>query len=269
MALIPNSLRLPVGAALVTVALAAGCRPRETAPASFAKAGETIPTMDPDGAVFFCDQESQSRWPASERTQAANALALELLQCAQKNLPLPPLSAEQKLARQGLFDSFITSGCSGCHSGKSSWGGLAQFVANSAAGIEEFSRGIALRHYLTRDLVSKCFAGDAATGQLMKALSSTRIKSEKGLSYVLDKKTYQSLPDIPFFRPGTDLEMRSQVISFLQGGFEIAAGPEDEMHISLLRFIQTGARFDMTTHVCIVRDAMVTLRELKQLRIKN
>ena len=62
--------------------------------------------------------------------------------------------------------------------------------------------------------------------------------------------------------------MRSQVMSFLQGGFEIAAKPGDDLHETLLSFVAAGGRLKLETHICIIRDALISVSDQGDLQIK-
>ena len=160
-------------ATLLAVSLSS-CRPRSTINT---KVLETPSESQP----FNCDRGSHATAVVNDNVVKASANATKIFACAQRLLAPAKLSSSEESAAAKLFEGFIGSGCDGCHTGKSSFGGLAQFVSNEGAGQEEFLRGIALRHHFSRKIIETCVHDSPGQKALMGVFTKRRHMSEAGL----------------------------------------------------------------------------------------
>lgn len=162
--------------------------------------------------------------------------------CVDKEFNLAPLSGDEQARLDAIYGEFSGGECLGCHATERSYGSTGNFTVSPEAGGPEFFKGLALRHYLTREIATQCFAEGPARNELVAKLKANRFATD-GTGRL-------------FFQSGTEEEMRAMTMSFLQGGFEIASQPDDAPHEVVYAWIKSGGRFDAKTHVDILMDVI-------------
>lgn len=187
----------------------------------------------------------------------AETLAATIEACATEHLGVAPLDDSQRKTLTDVFETFSSESCGGCHYTKKSYGSTGNFTLNAAP--DEFFKGLALRHHTTRDIALRCFEKNAARDQLMTALTSRiRIQSTAGVEIKMPGAASPVVGKggVLFFGKGTENEMREQVVSFLQGGFEVPAQPGDSIHDAVYTWVSSGAVLGSKAHAEILADVI-------------
>jgi len=160
---------------------------------------------------------------------APTQLEAELRACVDRKIIFPTLDQAAEDSLNGVYEAFASGDCSGCHNSGRSTGGLGHFSVTGLSTDDEnraeFFKGLAIRHFRTRDIVQACFKPGPAQAALMKALTNMRTGVSGGLR---------------FFEHGTDAQMHELAMHFLQGGFEVPSEQGEPQHDALFDWFKNG-----------------------------